>query len=181
MQILFWETVVIGGYFKNMELSSKCLSHSLSVIKKKPKDIYITSKDSKIISIIKKDDGFKKRIIEILRKYGKDNKVSFNENNVKNKSEIYYSFNTIDDLFYSLHSVKLELNGTKKGDKWYLKIVLKDRYDFTEILTDDILTKKGKKYFKLGNILNDMAAISSEYGVIKPYNITISFDWSDFD
>ena len=37
------------------------------------------------------------------------------------------------------------------------------------------------QYLKLGNILNDMAAISSEYGVIKPYNITISFDWSDFD
>ena len=181
MQILFWETVVIGGYFKNMELSSKCLSNSLSVIKKKPKDIHITSKDSKIISMIKKDDDFKKRIIEILRKYGKDNKVSFNENTVKNKYEIYYSFNAIDDLFYSLHSVKMEINGVKKGNKWNLKIVLKDRYDFTEILSNDILTKKGKKYLKLGNILNDMAAISSEYGVIKPYNITISFDWSDFD
>lgn len=69
----------------------------------------------------------------------------------------------------------------KKGNKWNLKIVLKDRYDFTEILSNDILTKKVKKYLKLGNILNDMAAISSEYGVIKPYNITISFDWSDFD
>ena len=30
-------------------------------------------------------------------------------------------------------------------------------------------------------MLNDMGAVSSQYGVIKPFNITITFDWGDFD
>lgn len=54
-------------------------------------------------------------------------------------------------------------------------------YDFTEILSNDKFTKKGKKYISLGTMLNDMGAVSSQYGVIKPFNITITFDWGDFD
>ena len=31
------------------------------------------------------------------------------------------------------------------------------------------------------NILNDMGTISTCYGVLKSYDITIKFNWSDFD
>ena len=33
----------------------------------------------------------------------------------------------------------------------------------------------------MGTSLNDFAAISSEFGVIKPYDVTISFKWNDFN
>lgn len=117
---------------------------------------------------------------QLIKKYSKNNIIKFNKDNAKNINDVYYSFNS-DDLFYSLHNVAINLNGKKEKGKWNLQITLTDTYDFTEILSNDKFTKKGKKYISLGSILNDMGAVSSQYGVIKPFNITITFDWGDFD
>ncbi len=73
------------------------------------------------------------------------------------------------------------VKGNKNNNLWQLEITIKDRYDFTELLTNDFFTKKAKKYGYLGASLNDFAAISSEYGVIKPYDVTICFKWDDFN
>lgn len=180
MQIIFWDLVIIGGIFKKYELSSICLKNSLSVIGEEPKDIKITNKDKKIISEIKEDSGFQEKIKKLIKKYSKNNIIKFNKDNAKNINDVYYSFNS-DDLFYSLHNVAINLNGKKEKGKWNLQITLTDTYDFTEILSNDKFTKKGKKYISLGTMLNDMGAVSSQYGVIKPFNITITFDWGDFD
>ena len=65
--------------------------------------------------------------------------------------------------------------------KWNLKIRLSDRYDFTRIRLNDVINKNSNEYLTIGNILNDMGAISSAYGVIKEYDVIIEFDWNDFD
>mgnify|MGYP006873226685 CR=1 FL=1 len=87
----------------------------------------------------------------------------------------------VEDLAFSLHNVSFTVKGNKTNDLWQLEITIKDRYDFTELLVNDKLTKDVKKYDYKGIALNDLAAISSEYGVIKPYDVTISFKWNDFN
>lgn len=180
MQYILWEGVVKGGEYKKLKLSSKCLSHSLSVLNSKPKDIKFNYKDKYVIDLIKEEDGFKNKIKELIDKYYKKDKIVFNDSTPKDSEELYYSFEN-DDLFYSLHSVKISLDGYKKDIKWYLNIELTDTYDFTEILSNDKYKDSKKKYLTKGNVLNDFAAISSQYGVIKPYKIIIDFKWSDFD
>ena len=172
MQFIIWELVVIGGVLKNYNFASKCLSNSLSIIGTTPKNINISNTDKKVIDLIKNDSGFKTKLKYIISKYGINNTINFNEDKVSNKNDVYYSFEK-GDLFYSLHSIKITLTGEKNNNnKWNLNIILTDIYDFTEILSNNNL--------KPSTILNDMAAISSQYGVIKPYDIIIKFDWSDF-
>ena len=171
MQFIIWELVVVGGLLKKYNLASKCLSNSLSIIGENPKNMNISNTDKEVIDLIKNDSGFKIKLKYIISKYGINNTIDFNEDKVSNKNDVYYSFEK-GDLFYSLHSVKINLKGTKNNNKWNLNILLIDTYDFTEILSNNNL--------KPGTVLNDMAAISSQYGVIKPYDITINFDWSDF-
>ena len=180
MQYIFWEFVVKAGEAKNLKISSKCLEHSLSVLDSKPKDIKFTDKNKYLIDLIKKEDAFKETIKKLLKKYHKNDKIIFNDSTSKNKKELYYSFEQ-DDLFYSLHSVKISIKGNKTENKWQLDIELTDTYDFTEILSNDKYKNSKKKYLTKGNLLNDFAAISSKYGVIKSYKITINFKWSDFD
>ena len=180
MQYILWELVVKGGEFNNLKLSSKCLSHSLSVLGLKPNDIKFTDKDKYVINLIKKEEGFRNKVKRLIKKYCKRNEITFNDSTPKDKKELYYSFDT-RDLFYSLHSVKINFKGVRIDDKWELDIELIDTYDFTEILSNDKYKDKNKQYLTLGNVLNDFAAISSQYGVIKPYKITINFKWSGFD
>lgn len=179
MQFILWEGVVKGWEYKKLKLSSKCLSHSLSVLNSKPKDIKLTDKDKYVIDLIKGEDGFKNKIKELINKYYRRDKIVFNDSTPKDSEELYYGFEN-DDLFYSLHSVKINFDGYKKDNEWYLNIVLTDTYDFTEILSNDKYKDSKRKYLTKGNVLNDFAAISSQYGVIKPYKITVSFEWSDF-
>lgn len=181
MQYIFWELVVIGGLFKNLKFSSDCLSYSLSTKDQEPKKLYITDNDENVISLIKKDEKFKEKIKSIISKYGKNDHISINQNNFDNKEDFSYSFGD-GDLFYSLHSVQiLSVDGIKNNNLWNLNIILTDRYDFTEILLNDKYNKKGDNYITKGNVLNDFAAISSQYGVIKSYDIIIKFNWSGFD
>ena len=182
MQYIFWELVVIGGLFKNLKFSSDCLSYSLSTKDKEPEKLNITDNDEDVISLIKKDEKFKAKIKSIISKYGKNDHISINQNNFDNKEDFSYSF-VDEDLFYSLHSVQiLSVDGIKNNNLWNLNIILTDRYDFTEILSNDRYNKgKKQKYPNLGNALNDFAAISSQYGVIQSYDITIKFKWSNLD
>ena len=110
MQFILWEGVVKGGEYKKLKLSSKCLSHSLSVLNSKPKDIKFNDKDKYVIGLIKGEDGFKNKIKELIDKYYKKDKIIFNDSTPKDSEELYYSFEN-DDLFYSLHSVKINLDG----------------------------------------------------------------------
>lgn len=182
IQLVFWEFIVANGIFVDYQLSAKLLSHSLTGIDIKPKNLLINDpyEDEDIINIFKNDVGFKKKIKTILDKYGKNNIIDFNSKTVENASECYYTF-TSGDLAFSLHNVSLTVKGNKINNLWQLEITIADRYDFTELLANDIFTKKTKKYGYMGKTLNDFAAISSEYGVIKPYDVTISFKWNDFN
>ena len=138
-------------------------------------------KNEKIINQIKDDLGFKEEITYLIKKYSKDNVIKFNDNISNNQEESHYQFENNRDLFYSLHSVAISIDGIKENNYWNINITLTDTYDFTEILSNDKYNKGNKKYLSLVNILNDFAAISSQYGVIKSYDIMIKFSWSNFN
>ena len=180
MQLIIWEIIISFGKSKQLYFSADCLSHSLSVIGEKPKNVTYTNKDKYLIDEIKEDVNFKEKIQKIIKKYQKTEKLDFDGNDENNINDSIYSFES-GDLFYSLHSVTISLKGTKIQNKWNLNVELTDQYDFTEILSNDKYTKKNKKYLTLGNILNDMGTVSTCYGVLKSYDITIKFNWNDFN
>lgn len=182
MQYLIWELIINGGKLFKYDLSAKLLKHSISVIDEVPTDLKITDKET--ISKIKNDNKFKQKIKNILSQYENNGTIDFSNDTVKKgKEDSSYKFEKVDanDLFYSLHAVEIRLKGRKINNKWNLKIRLSDRYDFTRIRLNDVINKNSNEYLTIGNILNDMGAISSAYGVIKEYDIIIEFDWNDFD
>ena len=181
IQFLFWKLVVIGGLLVQFKLSSKLLSHSVTVIDDEASTLLINdyTNDDDIIKTLKNDTGLKEKIKIILNKYGKDNIIDINSKTVNNSSDCNYTF-TGGDLSFSLHTVFIAIIGEKYNNLWNLNITITDRYDFTEILSDDVITKNNKKILNIAATLNDLAAISSEYGVIKPYDVIINFKWDNF-
>lgn len=94
------------------------------------------------------------------------------EINIQNKA---CEFND-GDLLFALHKASFNIYGSKAGvDAWNLRIEILDKYDFTDI-------KGFKEHYKdtdsipkslLASELNNYAAISSSYNVIKPYAFKI--------
>lgn len=68
MQYMFWQIVVIGGLFTNKPLSAKLLTNSLSVFGKEPNDLVI--EDEEIKNILLKSPIFKKKLKQLIEKYG---------------------------------------------------------------------------------------------------------------
>ena len=98
-----------------------------------------------------------------------------------------------------MQNVRYKARGEKndKG-KWNIIVELTDRFDFTNCITinesktglEDIaknteLTteQKSKSILKnsMGYILNNLAMMSVQYGVIKEFDVKVSIELKDFD
>lgn len=170
MQYAFWQAVVEGGKLKNYDASAEFLQHSL---KKNPGSILIT--DGDIVQKIKENNEFKKKLKEIVEKYGKDSdefhakpKDELNENSVEFKNS---------DLYYAIHNADIEVTGKKIESKWNLNIVLHDRYDYTDFKDIKKYYKDTEKVYKsiFSSTLYNLAYVSVGLGVIKEYEIYIKF------
>lgn len=172
MQYTFWQVVVVGGILANMKLSAKLLHNSLSIFGKKPDDLVIEDDETK--SLIIKSEAFKKRINQLINKYG-ENKEEFIVDS--NKEDTLIRFET-SDLLYALHNATMFAKA-KKGEenKWNFEVEISDKYDFTDF--KDIKEYADKEEGKLSDIfsttLNNLGVVSSEYGVIKTFNLKIKF------
>lgn len=60
-----------------------------------------------------------------------------------------------------------------------LKTLTNKNENYSNELLKNIIKMSNETLIK-ENILNDMGAISSAYGAIKPYDIIIEFNWDDF-
>ena len=69
---MFWQIVVIGGLFTNKPLSAKLLTNSLSMFGKEPNDLVI--EDEEIKNILLKSPIFKKKLEQLIEKYGEGKK-----------------------------------------------------------------------------------------------------------
>ncbi len=174
MQYTFWQVVVVGGILNNKKLSSMLLFNSLSIIGKKPNDLVI--EDDEITGLIIKSEAFKERINQLIKKYG-ENKEEFIVNNEVPKEDVLIRFEG-GDLLYALHNATMYVKAEKdKENKWNFEIEINDTYDFTDFkdLKEYADAKEGKIKDIFSSTLNNLGVVSSEYGVIKTYNLKIKF------
>ena len=174
MQYTFWQIVVVGGILNNKKLSSMLLFNSLSIIGKKPNDLVI--EDDEITGLIIKSEAFKERINQLIKKYG-ENKEEFIVNNEVPKEDVLIRFEG-GDLLYALHNATMYVKAKKdKENKWNFEIEINDTYDFTDFkdLKEYADAKEGKLRDIFSSTLNNLGVVSSEYGVIKTYNLKIKF------
>ena len=171
MQYMFWETVVIGGLLTNMKLSAYLMQISLTNSGEYEKEENIlTIEDENITKILFEYDEFKEKINSLLTN---------NDVNIKDKL-IRFSEN---DLLLSLHDATLNLKATKKENyNWHIDIEIVDKYDFTDIknLKDYVKSTDSLLMSLLSSTLNNFAAISSSYHVIKPFNFVIKITNDDY-
>ena len=177
MQYIFWQIVVVGGVLANMKLSARLLHNSLVPMGKQPKDLIID--DEETIRIIVGSEAFKKKIKELTEKYGKEGKFVLND---CNNEDIIIRFDE-SDLLFALHDATMFINATKNEDNtWNYEIEIKDIYDFTDF-------KSLKEYADSDNsnlidifstLLNNFGVVSSEYGVIKTFEVKIKIQLNPY-
>lgn len=174
MQYTFWQVVVVGGILADMKFSARLLANSLSLFGKEPRDMLI--EDEETIQLILENQTFKDRINQLIKKYGED-KEEFIVDNSAPTEDILIRFEK-NDLLFALHDATMIVKANKdKEDKWNFKIEIIDTYDFTDFKdlkeyadTEDVITDI------FSTLLNNFGVASSEYGVIKTYNIKIKFE-----
>lgn len=174
MQYTFWQMVVVGGVLSNMKLSAKLLLNSLSLFDKEPSDMLIENDET--TQLILESKTFKNRINQLIQKYG-ESKEEFIVDNSAPTEDILIRFEK-NDLLFALHDATMIVKANKdKEDKWNFKIEIIDTYDFTDFKdlkeyadTEDVITDI------FSTLLNNFGVVSSEYGVIKTYNIKIKFE-----
>ncbi len=174
MQYTFWQVVVVGGILTNKKLSARLLTNSLSIFGKEPSDMII--EDNETIQSIIDSEAFKDRMKKLIKIYG-EGKDEFIVNENAPKEDVLMRFEK-SDLLYALHDATMFVKAKKdKEEKWNFEIEIVDTYDFTDFKdlkeyadSEDIITDI------LSTTLNNFGVVSSEYGVIKTYNIKIKFN-----
>ena len=175
MQYMFWQIVVIGGVFTNKPLSAKLLTNSLSVFGKEPNDLII--EDEEIKNILLKSPIFKKKLEQLIEKYG-EGKKEFIVDEKSPREDTLIRFDDAD-LLYALHDATLLVKGKiDENNKWNLEIEIKDTYDFTDFkeLREYADEENSKTKDILSTTLNNLGVASSKYGVIKVYDVEIKFE-----
>ena len=172
MQYTFWQIVVAGGILANFKLSAKLLRNSLSLFGKQPDDLIID--DEKINEDIQKSEEFKDKIKQIIEKYCKDSD-KFSGNSLENK-DCKIEFNDNWDLHLAIHGSPINIYIEKsQNETWNINMEITDIYDFTDFkdFKEYATSNKSIVLSILATTLNNFAVVSSEYGVIKPYKVTI--------
>ncbi len=178
MQYTFWQIVVIGGMLKDKKLSAILLSNSLSLPGIKPKDLIL--QDSLTDKLLKDSKVFNETIKELIEKYGKEREMFDLKDYEKNGVLLKFEGG---DLLYSLHKATMFVKARKNEDNtWNLEGDINDKYDFTEFkdLNEYADNKEEVLTDMLSTLLNNFGVVSSEYGVIKTYNVKIKFEFSKY-
>ncbi len=178
MQYTFWQVVVIGGMLKDKKLSAGLLSNSLSLLGTKPKDL--TIQDSVTDKLLMESRVFNDKLKELIGKYGKETEM-FDLKDYE-KEGVLLKFEG-GDLLYSLHKAILFFKARKnEDDTWNLEDEINDIYDFTEFkdLNEYTDNKEAILTDILSTLLNNFGVVSSEYGVIKTYNVKIKFNFPNY-
>ena len=163
MQYIFWETVVVGGYLFDKPLSGYLLRLSLSNKEEYDEDNPLIIEDEYYNKLLFGYDEFKR----VINKYLKGKEV-----NIKNQNVEFLE----GDLLFAIHGAKLNIKGNKKENgNWNLTVEIVDKYDYTDPKEPkEYTTSFGSKSKNiLASTLNNFAAVSSSYGVIRPFNYVI--------
>ncbi len=176
MQYKFWQLVVAGGVLANMKLSSILLLNSLSLFDEKPKNLIIN--DEEIIKRITDSKAFKNKVSFLIGKYGEN--IDMFELNNNNNIDTLIRFDE-SDLLLALHDATMFVKAKKeKEEKWNLEIEICDTYDFTDFknLKEYSDSERSVIMDIFSTTLNNFGVVSSEYGVIKTYDLKIPFQYT---
>lgn len=149
-------------------------SASLSLFGKEPSDMLI--EDEETIQLILENQTFKDRINQLIKKYGEGNEEFIVDDSAPTE-DILIRFDN-KDLLFALHDATLFVRGTKDANNiWNLEIEIKDTYDFTDFKSFKEYADSNKSKLEdiLSTTLNNFGVVSSEYGVIKTYDVRIKF------
>lgn len=174
MQYIFWQVVVVGGILVDMKFSARLLTNSLSLFGKEPSDMLID--DEETIQLILENQTFKDRIKQLIKKYGEGNEEFIVDDSAPTE-DILIRFDN-KDLLFALHDATLFVKGIKDTNNiWNLEIEIKDTYDFTDFKSFKEYADSNKSKLEdiLSTILNNFGVVSSEYGVLKTYDVRIKF------
>lgn len=166
MQYMFWQIVIVGGILTKKKLSVRLLNHSLSLFGKTPENLIIN--DDEILNSITVDETFKNKVREKIENNQEENELHLDN--------IPVSFEN-GDLLYALHNATMKINASKnENDVWIIEVEIADTYDFADFKQlkeytdekDNILTDV------MATTLNNFGVVSSEYGVLKIYDLKIN-------
>ena len=174
MAYSFWQTVIeVGWEYANFDIAADFLQHSLE---ENPENILIT--EGKVVDKINGDENFKKKIKEIVKKYGKSKKEFQIPDGIE--SIVFKD----SDLYFAIHRARMVIDAKKKTkNKWDLEITLIDPYDFTEF-------KDINKYFKdtqsvpksvFSSTIYNLAHFSVMFGIMKEYETQIKISLKDYE
>ena len=178
MQYTFWQVVVIGGMLKDKKLSARLLSNSLTLFGEEAEDMII--QDSITDELLIKSNVFNNKIKELTEKYGKET-GTFDLRDY-GRDGIVLKFEGVD-LLYSLHKATMFVKAIKnEDDTWNLDGEINDTYDFTEFKNLKEYVDNEETIFSdiFSTLLNNFGVVSSEYGVIKTYDVKIKFNFSNY-
>ena len=170
MQYIFWESVVIGGYLFDKPLSGYLLRLSLNNNEEYDDEKPLIIESEYFNKLLFGYNEFKKVINNLLV----DEKVNI-ENQYVNFSE--------GDFLFAIHDAVLNINGYKKENRnWNLTVEIVDKYDYTDLKIPKEYTNSfgSKSNSILASTLNNYAAVSSSFGVIRPFNFIIKIKNSDY-
>lgn len=171
MQRMFWEIIVMGGLLADMKLSAYLMRISVTNNGEYDKEgSVLIIEDENVNKILFDNDIFKKKINNMLEE---DNVIITNK---------LVSFGN-GDLLLALHNFTLNLKANKKENgNWNLDIEIIDKYDFTDIknLKDYVSSTDSVPMSIFSSTLNNFAAISSSYNVIKPFNFKLKIKNDDY-
>lgn len=172
------------------EANSLAINGGIPEIKDSIKDLWTDIKDEDIekvtkylknepISVI--DGGilkelFKDKMKQLIQKYG-EGKNEFIVDDSAPTEDISITFDS-KDLLFALHNATVFVKAQKNEDDiWKMEVQIKDTYDFTDFknLKEYADNKDGILEDILSTTLNNLAVLSSEYWVIKIYDLEIKF------
>ncbi len=174
MQYAFWQVVVAGGILAKMNLSAKLLLHSLAPFEQEPEDLIIEDKET--IKLITESDEVKNKLNQLIQRYGQG-KRKFVIDEGASDEDILIRFET-GDLLFALHDASILVKAQKDNEnKWNFEIEIIDEYDFTDFKNLKEYADSNNNKFRdiFSTLLNNFGVVSSEYGVIKTYNLKIKF------
>lgn len=178
MQYKFWLLVVAGGLLADMKLSAKLLLNSLAPIGKEPNDLILD--DNETITKMIKSEEFQNKVKELIEKYCTD-KNKFSANSLNNE-DCNIEFND-KDLLLAIHGSPISVNIEKSEIKgWNINIEITDTYDFTDFknFKEYVTSNESIPMSIFSTVLNNLGVVSSEYGVLKPYQVTIKVQLKDY-
>jgi predicted ATP-dependent endonuclease of OLD family len=112
---------------------------------------------------------------------GKTNTLNALKDINQRKKNDSFAFNIKNDmdLFLAFHSIDIGVIGEKLNNKWNLRIILFDVYDYTEEKSMISIFKQKLEY--IANWANNVAVKASKRGVLNSYYVTIEFELKDYE